>query len=1326
MMLLGTNSILVLLCLINGSLSTPAPVRLGARSFDVSEEFGKGVYPYDGTSDYRYGVTDTATGTYEMPIVLYPDALMKLKDQAGSHEPSTSPTASSAGPSNIHKPADNTVTPALTSQIESLNSHEALGANGYSDVNAMMPPHTLGVVPLQEAVILPQRQTGQPWANSNIGGIPSGFQYSGNATMPSNVLPTQPTLVNIPDEYLPGSQKFSNDPMRGPLHYTRLSGSVPLNDSLVLTPIAGTAGAAEPGMLSNRESILSANGPQHYLMNADGTYNTMYSYNSNGQLWPVARPTYFPYEQPPYLQKDIGSPSNNDNGNTIGIHLRGPPKPKRGIPRIHLTLKCENCDIDGHGGESRATNENEPDYSYGNATHEGTYGYGSNVDDHNYHHHHRHHHHGHYPKNEDAKEGTEYIPPKLEDITGESESNNGVNPSDDSEKSTEEGSPSFSPPEQREAPPKPPRGIMRKKKGFFNFVKELAGRKKSHKDEAESTTSEGNESSSDSEEEPSFLEIEPSKNNPVEEIESNPLKVKEQAKSDVLHVGGIQLFDVEGLVPGEVVPDYVIYNENDERPLNSLNRVNSIGSYDMDDLPKKPQAFVSFLEVSPDEDDPPKGNIISRAFGKVSAFFKKWFTPGKAEPSPEDKTATDEVTTDESPSFGDKVRNFFSTLGSKIKGFFTGTQDSPSLLQKSSTTTNDKSERSALKKLMRAFSKLMKSLRHKKKPPLASNIDAAPQVFNTKKYFRDMKKYDKKLKTDRFPSFLGESSGLSADGMVYHHTFESLPTDGEWDEYETDHRPHNKPETTYTPYNGTEDVMYDGWIRMESPEPTAVRESTYYAGAVDGETNHESKVDEQHSLPAVGSNPVVDSSDDVFHDKKVLAEETAEKDAPDGMPIPATGDAPENLEISTTDAANSTTSTNDLLKNNRRIAFLKFIDKLCGIVENLFKPETTPTTMDEPGHTAGENLMPTTVDDSAPNPMYINVEPYPILKEDAYAIPMKDMHLVDDLNSSVHDLVDGELGKLLNGDNKQKHKLLYYAPLGPLNSNVAGTSSESPADGSKDLAEPSIVMHEEDTDSSKETIDPKTPEMLLSEGNTAIADTFSANKLADEIQDDGLSTLDGTVSIEGDLSETLGSKDTPESKQYSEEVKLSPKDDSLKTSTESNGEIYTTLMTPVTDDEYVAVLKRTELTDTNPEARFDAISEGVGPSNDEVNINSKDSYSNRMTEEIKVKPDMDDSTSLRSPLSSFETTPVSTDAQSSVKDIEPTPSEDDNDFSDLVRRISRDEIRNHISAAADSDEYKPLEGLVHSEKVFDVEDTMGKGHVKTHLKNLLHRFADSE
>ncbi|EDO07082.1 uncharacterized protein BBOV_IV007260 [Babesia bovis T2Bo] len=124
----------------------------------------------------------------------------------------------------------------------------------------------------------------------------------------------------------------------------------------------------------------------------------------------------------------------------------------------------------------------------------------------------------------------------------------------------------------------------------------------------------------------------------------------------------------------------------------------------------------------------------------------------------------------------------------------------------------------------------------------------------------------------------------------------------------------------------------------------------------------------------------------------------------------------------------------------KREAFLKFVDQMASAIEYLFNTDTTPVssgilgdmvsddTQEEQPKKIAKNkkgAAEVTIRRKVETPVFVADQ---LPEEKGFDSTMKDMEVLNDIDTNLHDIVDGKLSKLLNGDKTNVDKLLYYLP----------------------------------------------------------------------------------------------------------------------------------------------------------------------------------------------------------------------------------------------------------------------------------------------------------
>ncbi|GFE53931.1 hypothetical protein BaOVIS_013350 [Babesia ovis] len=336
---------------------------------------------------------------------------------------------------------------------------------------------------------------------------------------------------------------------------------------------------------------------------------------------------------------------------------------------------------------------------------------------------------------------------------------------------------------------------------------------------------------------------------------------------------------------------------------------------DYTSLAAQPLAFSvsSFLQTSDESSTDDGGNFFTRFWRNITSFF----TGGNAD---DDSKSTD-TTADKSVA--------------------AETSPPPPTAEAADTTTYMDTQQATVGE-----------------PNLPTNTD-----FNSKKYFNQMKKYNKRVKALSKPSLVEiQNNSLNSDGTWENQAIEQVP-----------------------------DYMLDE-----------------NQGSVDYAPDSSSSVMRSNDrIPSVDdfSTQVVNNPDQVKPSKKRL-------------------------------------------NKKRRNAFLRFIDKMTSAIESLFSTDTTPVSMSSGGTKADQSEANTTQStstitvptDNLGEPM-IPDQSFPseealktpddtnnLPDEKSYDSELTSLETVDGVNDAVHDIVDGELGKLLNGDKHDIDRLLYYLP----------------------------------------------------------------------------------------------------------------------------------------------------------------------------------------------------------------------------------------------------------------------------------------------------------
>ncbi|KAK1441902.1 hypothetical protein BgAZ_502340 [Babesia gibsoni] len=928
-------------------------------------------------------------------------------------------------------------------------------------------------------------------------------------------------------------------------------------------------------------------------------------------------------------------PAANDN--RIGIHLRGVPISTTGESDLTLTLKCENCNmkslpIEGLNEDgAEVENNGQSDEGYGP---DSTDSYSRKSE-----HHHR-------VTEDEQEEESPYSTPEEqteEDNSNlEGSANDDQESAEDTERDEDRRKAAFVP------PPKPPRlnYVKKKKGGLKGLMHKLVKRPNGHAHGSRSNNWRNNANDS-------FLEMQ--EVGDMDDMAKHESRIHSDTESFIIDPEYIEIHSGDDS-KGDDNAKTTLYKEVSHGPLPAdLRDMSNVTVLSVDELPEdKTVKAVSFLEMPVKEENEECDTAWCKISKSVVEPVTDLFNGEKDEGSIYDDDYT-KVRRKNSKPVLTVVGDFFKDIGGKIGDFFSGKSKLSFLEEK--VETDDKQETTKLiKRVRKAVGKIVKGV--KSKTPWRKGripeaiVGRAISGLDYDLYPAHLRTNDKKATPEQmsheadgqFGPYAGYSRSL--DGGLEQKAPAYIPPTETWDDVTSDFT-----DSTDNDAQGKDSIFY-------IPLPEKVKE-TLHGTTGEGELSDDKKEEEKNKKQEETSASTQTLSQGV------------KKDDPTA---PAVATKTNKMRGQGTD-------------KEEKMAFLRFVDHLCSITEKMFKPETTPTNVDSSynivsedskgdkpesaGSTEGENIQGSLPDSKA------------------YEQTVEDMQLADSINSSVHNIVDGDLATLLNKDGKGPQVQLYYSPV--KQSFQIESETATPLETSD---------YQSDSTSWEATQDPKDD---IEKANHSDNDTLLWDKeivesdKSDSVVPDVLKLLATTVTKEDDIS--------------AKEQTTAPSDAVTETNNERE-----------LDTEMKIIDSSSNNTTNNQQAsdgfRLNA-TEGTASLSKDADLNAvKVEGETKLDTTNSVHGDNMDEKEKLGGYGITERTSFVMNGDGSRK----MPLKDD--IAELGAKIVKEEVGKAKSAHQDASKghTESLDGLIEEEKILDMEDSMGNKSIDIHLKGKIEEF----
>ncbi|GIX65559.1 tubulin gamma chain, putative [Babesia caballi] len=601
------------------------------------------------------------------------------------------------------------------------------------------------------------------------------------------------------------------------------------------------------------------------------------------------------------------------------------------------------------------------------------------------------------------------------------------------------------------------------------------------------------------------------------------------------------------------------------------------------------------------------------------------------------------------------------------------------------------------------WSRIVNFFKGSKTPKENKVVPKTPKFrkFNSKKFFKAMKKQDKKAGALAEPSFVG----ISANNLEGGSTLDTKTNGGiDADESVADVVREKSNGSPSLPMNASDEAVF---LKVYTPVEL---EALVLQGDSNGEPEaqmHEGATIEderaEHTRESASTetptNEISETTEEIpgsEDQNKRITDDTSVNGSTKGettrksrlRPVIASTDGVKVVDVPLYEEdanTNGKKTKGRRPKKHRRNVFLRFMDKIVGSVEKLFKRNATPVSVEDrndalDGSSMDAAAVPTNdkTGDSSEAPIIVSPEIVtegPLPTEDSYDGTAESMELL------------GDVAQVFDGDRADRNKV----SSAPVNSEMVQNINAK--EGAMAVLEPIQRLPES-----------KTLEFNQSQlpGETPHTDS----KLATDNESSGtINTLE--------MSDDMDANSSDMSPMFAVEMVDEDKDNDT-TIRSSDQQTETNAPAPVTEDAKTEIHKKGS---TNEEgaAMPRLLTIAVADENGKNSKPETDGREEKITTDVPAeKQELE---KVRHFMKSTIKASYGTDTQLDDKKVA-QPSHE-NEVAELVRKIGQDEIKKQFEVEFDVSKGStvPLEQVIEKETTLDMEDNMGNERIKPHVEN---------